>query len=153
MLHLWFTDAIQPYLYFSTRREIRKINLRQGSNYTTVLSGLSNTIGIDFDWSEQQLYYSDVNNDKIVRCFLNGSKCEDVISTGLLMSEGKVLRFLQMFFNVFLQSSRNVFLHLEKFDVVGGSWFAVCRSFLEQVSFLLKNPRIFLHHGKLSCHI
>ena len=122
MLHLWFTDAIQPYLYFSTRREIRKINLRQGSNYTTVLGGLSNTIGIDFDWSEQQLYYSDVNNDKIVRCFLNGSKCEDVISTGLLMSEGKVLRFLQMFFNVFLHSSRNVFfLHLEKFEVVGGS--------------------------------
>ena len=84
-----FTDAIAPYLYFSTRREIRKINVRQGSNYTTVLDGLSNTIGIDFDWSEQQLYYSDVNNDKIVRCFLNGSKCEDVITTGLSMTEGK----------------------------------------------------------------
>ena len=109
MFHLLFVDSIQPYLYFSTRREIRKINLRKGSNYTTVLGGLSNTIGIDFDWSEQQLYYSDVNNDKIVRCFLNGSKCEDVISTGLLMSEGKVLRFLLFF------------LHLEKFEVVGGS--------------------------------
>ena len=54
-----------------------------------MLDGLSNTIGIDFDWSEQQLYYSDVNNDKIVRCFLNGSKCEDVITTGLSMTEGK----------------------------------------------------------------
>lgn len=109
MFHLWFTDAIQPYLYFSTRREIRKINLRQGSNYTTVLGGLSNTIGIDFDWSEQQLYYSDVNNDKIVRCFLNGSKCEDVISTGLLMSEGKVLSLLHIFFNMFLDRLENFF--------------------------------------------
>lgn len=61
-----------------------------------MLDGLSNTIGIDFDWSEQQLYYSDVNNDKIVRCFLNGSKCEDVITTGLSMTEGKanVLQYL-----------------------------------------------------------
>jgi len=90
MFDLLFTDAITPYLYFSTRREIRKIDLRQGSNYSTVLDGLSNTIGIDFDWSEQRLYYSDVNNDKIVRCFLNGSKCEDVITTGLLMAEGNV---------------------------------------------------------------
>ena len=90
MFHLLFTDSVVPYLYFSTRREIRKMNLRQGSNYDTVLRGLSNTIGIDFDWSEQHLYYSDVTNDKIVRCFLNGSKCEDVITTGLLMSEGKV---------------------------------------------------------------
>ena len=91
-----FSDAIAPYLYFSTRREIRKINVRLGSNYTTVLDGLSNTIGIDFDWSEQQLYYSDVNNDKIVRCFLNGSKCEDVVTTGLSMAEGKanVLQYL-----------------------------------------------------------
>lgn len=89
MCLLLFTDAVAPYLYFSTRREIRKINVRKGSNYTTVLDGLSNTIGIDFDWSEQQLYYSDVNNDKIVRCFLNGSKCEDVITTGLSMAEGK----------------------------------------------------------------
>ena len=61
-----------------------------------MLDGLSNTIGIDFDWSEQRLYYSDVNNDKIVRCFLNGSKCEDVITTGLLMAEGNVsFDFLQ----------------------------------------------------------
>ena len=61
-----------------------------------MLDSLSNTIGIDFDWSEQQLYYSDVNNDKIVRCFLNGSKCEDVVTTGLSMAEGKanVLQFV-----------------------------------------------------------
>ena len=92
MFLLSFTDTITPYLYFSTRREIRKINLRySGSNYTTVLSGLSNTIGIDFDWSQQQLYYSDVNDDRIRRCYLNGSKCEDVITTGLLMTEGKFL--------------------------------------------------------------
>ena len=64
-----------------------------------MLDGLSNTIGIDFDWSEQQLYYSDVNNDKIVRCFLDGSKCEDVITTGLLMPEGKAK---QMFYSTFL---------------------------------------------------
>ena len=94
LLFLFFIDTITPYLYFSTRREIRKINLRHGSNYATVLDGLSNTIGIDFDWSEQQLYFSDVNNDRIRRCFLNGSKCEDVITTGLLMTEGKLVRFL-----------------------------------------------------------
>ena len=58
-----------------------------------MLDGLSNTIGIDFDWAKQQLYFSDVNNDKIRRCFLNGSKCEDIITTGLLMTEGNLSMF------------------------------------------------------------
>lgn len=85
------TDTITPYLYFSTRREVRKIDLRRGSNYITVLDGLSNTIGIDFDWSEQRLYFSDVTKDVIKRCYLNGSECEDVVTTGLSMTEGKLV--------------------------------------------------------------
>ena len=83
-------DSITPYLFFSTRREIRKVDVRHGFNYSVVLDGLQNTIGVDFDWAEQQLYYSDVNSDMIRRCFMNGSKCEDIITTGLLMTEGKV---------------------------------------------------------------
>jgi len=55
-----------------------------------VISGLQTTIGLDFHWAEQQLYYSDASTDKIRRCFLDGSKCEDVITTGLLMTEGIV---------------------------------------------------------------
>ena len=54
-----------------------------------MISGLQTTIGLDFHWAEQQLYYSDASTDKIRRCVLDGSKCEDVITTGLLMTEGK----------------------------------------------------------------
>ena len=67
--------------------------MRHGFNYSVVIRGLQTTIGIDFHWAKQQLYYSDVSTDKIRRCFLNGKKCEDVITTGLLMTEGKFLNF------------------------------------------------------------
>ena len=61
-----------------------------------MLDGLSNTIGIGFDWSEQRLYYSDVTKDVIKRCYLNGSECEDVITTGLSMTEGKLVIWLSL---------------------------------------------------------
>lgn len=83
-------DSIIPYLFFSTRREIRKVDLRHRFNYSIVLDGLQNAIGVDFDWSEQRLYYSDVSIDKIRRCSLDGRKCKHVITTGLLMTEGKI---------------------------------------------------------------
>lgn len=82
-------DNITPYLYFSTRRQVMKVDVRHGSSHLTVLDGLSSAIGIDFDWSEQRLYFSDVTKDKIIRCYLNGSECEDVITTGLSMTEGE----------------------------------------------------------------
>ena len=102
-LYLFFAvvDSIIPYLFFSTRREIRKIDLRHGYNYSIVLGGLQNTIGLDFDWLEQRLYYSDVSIDKIRRCSLDGSKCKNVVTTGLLMTEGKFrngnCQFIQLF--------------------------------------------------------
>ena len=82
------SDGITPYLYFSTRREIRKIDLRQGLNYSIVMSRLGDAIGLDFDWVGQRLYWSDVNADKISRCYLNGTGREDIVTTGLLMTEG-----------------------------------------------------------------
>ena len=84
-----FADSNIPFLFFSTKTEVRKVDLRHGFNYSVVISGLQTTIGLDFHWAEQQLYYSDGSTDKIRRCFLDGSKCEDVITTGLLMTEGK----------------------------------------------------------------
>ncbi|XP_068751456.1 low-density lipoprotein receptor-related protein 1-like isoform X2 [Montipora capricornis] len=86
--HCKANDSVVPYLYFSTKSEIRKLDLRHGFNYSIVLDGLALTIGVDFDWANQQLYFSDVSIDKIRRCSLDGSTCEDIITTDLSMAEG-----------------------------------------------------------------
>ena len=85
---VFIADSVVPHLYFSTKSEIRKLDLRYGFNYSIVLDGLAVTIGVDFDWENQQLYFSDVSIDKIRRCSLDGSTCEDIITTDLSMAEG-----------------------------------------------------------------
>ena len=59
---------------------------------------MENTIGIDFDWKEQRIYWSDVQADIISRGFVNGTGREKVITTGLITAEGlEVLYAFQAF--------------------------------------------------------
>ena len=79
-----------PVLMYSDRREIRRLDLktRDGSN---VVSDLTNAIGLDFDWKEQMIYWSDVNDDKIERAHFDGTQREVIVDTGLLAPEGRIL--------------------------------------------------------------
>ncbi len=52
------------------------------------MSDLTNAIGLDYDWKEQMIYWSDVNDDKIERAYFNGSNREAIVETGLQAPEG-----------------------------------------------------------------
>ncbi len=86
-------DAV---LIYSDRRDIRQYNLRTKDG-ATVVSDLTNAIGIDFHWQEHVVYWSDVNDDKIERVNFNGSNREVIIETGLLAPEGKVILYFIAF--------------------------------------------------------
>ncbi|KAK3706533.1 hypothetical protein QZH41_003269 [Actinostola sp. cb2023] len=80
-------DDHVPYLYFSTRNEIRKIDIPLAREYNFDVRGLVDTIGIDFDWKEQRIYWSDLYKHTLSRCFMNGTGQEDLITEGLITTE------------------------------------------------------------------
>ena len=58
------------------------------------MAGLRYAIGVDFDWKNQRIYWTDLLTDKIYSVKFDGSQ-EDVIITGGLMSaEGLVFHSL-----------------------------------------------------------
>ncbi|XP_065051806.1 prolow-density lipoprotein receptor-related protein 1-like isoform X1 [Rhopilema esculentum] len=76
-----------PFLIYSDRRKIRRYSMKSGIASTIVL-GLTNAIGLDFDWKEQMIYWSDVNEDRIERAHINGTGRQAIVSTGLIAPEG-----------------------------------------------------------------
>lgn len=78
----------EPFLLYLDKREIRRYDIKTHET-STVISHLTNAIGLDFDWKEQMIYWSDVNEDQIEKAFLNGTGREVVISSGLIAAEGE----------------------------------------------------------------
>ena len=76
-----------PLLVFSSHKEIRSISIHT-QRMQVLVSGLKSAIGMDFNWREQRLYWSDVSQDRIERIFLNGTGREVVISKGMNSPEG-----------------------------------------------------------------
>ncbi|CAB4036078.1 Prolow-density lipo receptor-related 1, partial [Paramuricea clavata] len=84
------TDSA-PFILYSNRVSIRKIQMRgKGGRvrYSEIIRGLRNAIGVDFDWQERRMYWTDVLTDKIQRAKFDGSQIETVISGGLISAEG-----------------------------------------------------------------
>ena len=75
-------------LIYSDRREIRLYRMRT-KEARTIIPDLTNAIGLDFDWKEQMVYWSDVNEDRIERAFLNGTGRTAIVSSGLIAPEGR----------------------------------------------------------------
>lgn len=75
-------DPFKPFIIFSNRHEIRRIDLHKGE-FSVLVPGLRNTIALDFHLSESTLYWTDVVEDKIYRGKLsdNGGEaaCEPVV--------------------------------------------------------------------------
>lgn len=61
-----FTDPFKPFIIFSNRHEIRRIDLNKGE-FSVLVPGLRNTIALDFHLSQSALYWTDVVEDKIYR--------------------------------------------------------------------------------------
>uniref|UniRef100_A0A8C7E883 EGF-like domain-containing protein n=1 Tax=Nothoprocta perdicaria TaxID=30464 RepID=A0A8C7E883_NOTPE len=71
-----------PFIIFSNRHEIRRIDLQRG-DYSVLVPGLRNTIALDFHLNQSSLYWTDVVEDKIYR-----GNFEVVIQYGLATPEG-----------------------------------------------------------------
>uniref|UniRef100_A0A671R237 Low-density lipoprotein receptor-related protein 1-like n=1 Tax=Sinocyclocheilus anshuiensis TaxID=1608454 RepID=A0A671R237_9TELE len=85
------TDPFKPFIIFSNRHEIRRIDLYKGE-FSVLVPGLRNTIALDFHLNQSALYWTDVVEDKIYRGKLseNGAltSFEVVIQYGLATPEG-----------------------------------------------------------------
>nr|XP_032823068.1 low-density lipoprotein receptor-related protein 1-like isoform X2 [Petromyzon marinus] len=60
------TDPFVPFIIFSTRHEIRRIDLHS-RDYSVLVPSLRNAIAIDFHFGQSTLYWTDVVEDKIYR--------------------------------------------------------------------------------------
>ncbi|KAI2649718.1 Low-density lipoprotein receptor-related protein 1 [Labeo rohita] len=84
-------DPFKPFIIFSNRHEIRRIDLYKGE-FSVLVPGLRNTIALDFHLNQSALYWTDVVEDKIYRGKLseNGAltSFEVVIQYGLATPEG-----------------------------------------------------------------
>uniref|UniRef100_A0A8C5DJ44 Low-density lipoprotein receptor-related protein 1-like n=1 Tax=Gouania willdenowi TaxID=441366 RepID=A0A8C5DJ44_GOUWI len=83
--------VFEPFIIFSNRHEIRRIDLHKGE-FSVLVPGLRNTIALDFHLNQSTLYWTDVVEDKIYRGKLsdNGAltSFEVVIQYGLATPEG-----------------------------------------------------------------
>uniref|UniRef100_A0A3B3ZAU2 EGF-like domain-containing protein n=1 Tax=Periophthalmus magnuspinnatus TaxID=409849 RepID=A0A3B3ZAU2_9GOBI len=73
----------KPFIIFSNRHEIRRIDLHKGE-FSVLVPGLRNTIALDFHLSQSALYWTDVVEDKIYPL----TSFDVVIQYGLATPEG-----------------------------------------------------------------
>uniref|UniRef100_A0A8C7J5Z5 LDL receptor related protein 1 n=1 Tax=Oncorhynchus kisutch TaxID=8019 RepID=A0A8C7J5Z5_ONCKI len=83
------TSDEEPFLIFANRYYLRKLSL-DGSNYTLIKQGLNNAVALDFHYSEQMLYWTDVTTQgsMIRRMNINGSNIEVLHRTSLSNPDG-----------------------------------------------------------------
>lgn len=93
------TDPFKPFIIFSNRHEIRRIDLNKGE-FSVLVPGLRNTIALDFHLNQSALYWTDVVEDKIYRGKLseNGGEHSGNRLTWLLTRLSKV--YLNLYFTM-----------------------------------------------------
>ncbi|XP_012944048.1 low-density lipoprotein receptor-related protein 1 [Aplysia californica] len=83
-------DGNPVFIIFSNRHEIRRLNV-QDKSVTSLVSGLRNTIALDFHYNKSLLFWTDVIDDKIYRGTISSNtviNMEPVIEFGLATTEG-----------------------------------------------------------------
>lgn len=90
-------DPFKPFIIFSNRHEIRRIDLNKGE-FSVLVPGLRNTIALDFHLNQSALYWTDVVEDKIYRGKLseNGGECWGKRPIWLLTSSSKL--YINLYF-------------------------------------------------------
>jgi len=85
----------QPLLLFSTKTEVRAMNLTRGeeTTYFSVATDLPHVVGVGYDSVEERVYWSDVQAGKetIVSARLDGADQKAVVTSGLDMPEDLVV--------------------------------------------------------------
>lgn len=83
-------SGIASYLLYSNLYYIRNLTT-DGSQLSIVLQGLSKVVALDFDHSEQRLYWLDAGKGKIERMRLDGTERETLADDDVLGAEGLAL--------------------------------------------------------------
>ncbi|KAG1701225.1 Low-density lipoprotein receptor-related protein 2 [Nymphon striatum] len=69
---------IQPWLIFSNRYYLRNMSI-DGKDYALVKADLRNVVAVDYDFTDDRMYFCDVGSRSIHRMFVNGSKSETIV--------------------------------------------------------------------------
>lgn len=62
----------------TNRYYLRNVSMDYNSTQTLISKNLTNAVGLDYDWRDQKIYWTDVSSDKtaISRMDFNGSNIE-----------------------------------------------------------------------------
>ncbi|XP_071101709.1 prolow-density lipoprotein receptor-related protein 1-like isoform X1 [Haliotis cracherodii] len=89
-------DSVPIYIIYSNRHEIRRYDLGT-MNYISLVSGLRNTIALDFHYADNAIFWTDVVDDKIYRGQMISNTITDIkpiIDVGLATTEGLAIDWI-----------------------------------------------------------
>ncbi|KAM4747687.1 low-density lipoprotein receptor-related protein 6 isoform 2-T2 [Rhinophrynus dorsalis] len=85
----------EAFLLFSRRADIRRISLETNNNNVAIpLTGVKEASALDFDVTDNRIYWTDISLKTISRAFMNGSALEHVVQFGLDYPEGMAVDWL-----------------------------------------------------------
>ncbi|KAM9468136.1 low-density lipoprotein receptor-related protein 6 [Clarias gariepinus] len=85
----------EAFLLFSRHTDIRRISLETNSNNVAIpLTGVKEASALDFDVTDNRIYWTDITLKTISRAFMNGSALEHVVEFGLDYPEGMAVDWL-----------------------------------------------------------
>ncbi|XP_075422854.1 low-density lipoprotein receptor-related protein 5 isoform X1 [Ascaphus truei] len=85
----------EAFLVFTSRAAIHRISLETNNNNVAIpLAGVREALALDFDVSDNRIYWTDIGLKTISRAFMNGSSVEHVIEVGLDFPEGMAVDWM-----------------------------------------------------------
>ncbi|XP_067396575.1 low-density lipoprotein receptor-related protein 5 isoform X4 [Emydura macquarii macquarii] len=85
----------EAFLVFTSRAAIHRISLETNNNDVAIpLTGVKEASALDFDVSDNRIYWTDISLKTISRAFMNGSSVEHVIEFGLDYPEGMAVDWM-----------------------------------------------------------
>ncbi|XP_027714286.1 low-density lipoprotein receptor-related protein 5-like, partial [Vombatus ursinus] len=85
----------EAFLVFTSRAAIHRISLETNNNDVAIpLTGVKEASALDFDVSNNHIYWTDVSLKTISRAYMNGSSVEHVIEFGLDYPEGMAVDWM-----------------------------------------------------------
>uniref|UniRef100_A0AAY4EDX2 EGF-like domain-containing protein n=1 Tax=Denticeps clupeoides TaxID=299321 RepID=A0AAY4EDX2_9TELE len=85
----------EAFLLFSRHTDIRRISLETNNNNVAIpLTGVKEASALDFDVTDNRIYWTDITLKTISRAFMNGSALEHVVEFGLDYPEGMAVDWL-----------------------------------------------------------
>jgi low density lipoprotein-related protein 2 len=62
-----------------------------GSQYRRLAQGYDSVVALDYDYSDNRLYFIDIKKKRMFRIYLNGTGQEMIVRHGLMGAEGMAL--------------------------------------------------------------